>query len=130
VAKVRIAQNVHRPDADQAQHRVQQPFARQVEPGKHQADHDLAEHEGEEEQRFVDADAAHRLIEKQRDEQACRDRQQIEEQPATLFQKGHVELAVVGQQALVIGRAHPGHLAQTVPFVEADPDRLEDRKIT
>ena len=121
-----IRQNGDACAGEKFDHLIQQAKIRRVKPRKNQADHDLADDERKEEQRFVDANAAHRLIEEYRHEQANGHGQHEQDQPKDIVFKGFSEGFVI-EQLNVIGSAYPGFGTQTIPVVERQPHGLEDR---
>ena len=68
---------------------------RRVEPGEDQADDDLADHEGKEEQRLVEPDAGDGLVQEDRDDQPAGTASMIEHQPDDVVPERGVEGVVV-----------------------------------
>ena len=122
-----VAQNGRRCGAKELEQVADDAEGRVVEPGEYEPDHDLRDHEGEEEHGFVEADAGNRLVQEQRYEQSGWKRQHIEQKPQQVVLERGVEPVVV-KHLHVVGDADIAFLAKPVPLEEGDVDGLEDGK--
>ena len=76
--KVRVGQDGDALAGDRLGQQVEEAEVRRVEPGEDQADDDLADHEGKEEQRLVQPDAGDGLVQEDRDEKPDGQRQHVQ----------------------------------------------------
>ena len=77
------------------------------------------------EQRFIEADASHRLIQKQGDEQPGGYGQNKQDKPYDVVLQRSVEPSVI-QQVDVMVDADIDHVAKSVPFMKGNIEGLED----
>ena len=122
-----IAQNGRRCGAEELEQVADDAEGRVVEPGEDEPDHDLRDHEGEEEHGFVEADTGNRLVQEQCYEQSGWKRQHIEQKPQQVVLERGVEPVVV-KHLHVVGDADIALLAKPVPLEKGDVDGLEDGK--
>ena len=105
---------------------VEQAKVRGIKPREHQADDDLRNHEGKEEQRFVDADAAHGLVQENRHEQTDGNRQHEHDQPDHVVAK-RCQKVIVLKQFGIVAKANPGRGRPCCLFCWCRPDRVNRR---